>query len=138
MGRIWAAKHSLKHNSNKRLPAKQPFHMYRNLLKTLNCQRPVFSLVVSHHMHKRTHLWRFELNWSSRLRDNKERKKHHCHTKLCAFDQMLDFETSKSNSKVLKSNSWKSTSFSKTALLQKELFLTMFYTINLFLLLVTK
>ena len=34
--------------------------------------------------------------------------------------------------------SWKNTSFSKTMLLQRELFLTMFYTINSSPLLVTK
>ena len=41
---------------------------------TGNCQRPVFSLGVSQHMHKITNLWTFELNWSSNLRDNNERK----------------------------------------------------------------
>ena len=50
-----------------------------------NCQRPVFSLGVSQHMHKITNLWKFELDWSSELRDNYERKKLTCHTKLCAF-----------------------------------------------------
>ena len=50
-----------------------------------NCQRPVFSLGVSQHMHKMTNLWKFELNRSSKLRDNNERKKHPCDTKLCAF-----------------------------------------------------
>ena len=39
---------------------------------------------------------------------------------------------------VLKSNSWKITSFSKTMSLQREQFLTMFYTINLSPLLVIK
>ena len=34
--------------------------------------------------------------------------------------QMLDFETSNSNSEVSKSNSWKITSFSKTTSLQRE------------------
>ena len=47
-------------------------------LKTLdtigNCQRPVFSLSESQHMHKITNLRKFELNWSSKLRDNNERK----------------------------------------------------------------
>ena len=46
-----------------------------NDLKTLdtigNCQRPVFSLGVSQHMHEIT---KFELNWSSKFRDNNERK----------------------------------------------------------------
>ena len=52
--------------------------------------------------------------------------------------QMLDFETSKSKSEVSKSNLWKITSFSKTTLLQREPFLTMFYTINSSPLLVKK
>ena len=52
--------------------------------------------------------------------------------------QMLDFGTSKSNSEVSESNLWKITSFSKTMPLQREPFLTMFYTINLSPLLVTK
>ena len=41
-----------------------------------NCQRPVFSLGVSQNMHKITNLWKFQLswNWSSKLRDNNERK----------------------------------------------------------------
>ena len=47
-------------------------------------------------------------------------------------------ETSNSKSEVSKSNSWKITSFLKTKSLQRELFLTMFYTINLSPLLVTK
>ena len=51
---------------------------------------------------------------------------------------MLDFKTSNSKLEVSKSNSWKITLFSKTRLLQREPFLTMFYTINLFPLLVTK
>ena len=50
-----------------------------------NCQRPVFSLGVSQHMHKITSLLKFELNWSSKLRENDERKKHPCLTNLCAF-----------------------------------------------------
>ena len=43
---------------------------------------------------------------------------------------MLDFGNSKSNSEVLKSNSWKITVFSKNTLLQREPSRTMFYTIN--------
>ena len=39
-----------------------------------NCQRPVFSLSVSHYKHKITSLWKFGLNWSSKLRENVERK----------------------------------------------------------------
>ena len=52
--------------------------------------------------------------------------------------QMLDFETSNSKLEVLKSNSWKITSFSKTTSLQREPFLTMFYTINSSSLFITK
>ena len=52
--------------------------------------------------------------------------------------QMVDFETPNSKSEISKSNSWKTTTFSKTTSLQRELFLTMFYTINLSPLLVIK
>ena len=49
-----------------------------NTLKTLdsigNCQRPLFPLGISQLMHKITNLWKFELNWSSKLRDNNEIK----------------------------------------------------------------
>ena len=48
---------------------------YSKKLDTIgNCQRPVFSLCVSQHMHKVTNLRIFELNWSSNLRENNERK----------------------------------------------------------------
>ena len=56
--------------------------------------------------------------------------------------QMFDFGTSKFNSEVSKSNSnilvENNTSFSKTTLLQREPFLTMFYTIKTSPLLITK
>ena len=48
-----------------------------------NCQRPVFSLGVSQHMHKITNLWKFELNRSSELRDKIERKKDTLVTRSC-------------------------------------------------------
>ena len=48
------------------------------ILQTLdtigNCQRPVFSLAISQHMHKITNLCKFELNRLSKLRDNNEIK----------------------------------------------------------------
>ena len=51
-----------------------------------NCQRPVFSLGVSQHMHTITNLSKFELNyWSSKLRDNNERKKNTLATLSCAL-----------------------------------------------------
>ena len=49
-----------------------------------NRQRQVFSLGVSQHRHKILSLGKFELNWSSNLRENDERKKHTCWTNLCA------------------------------------------------------
>ena len=49
-----------------------------NILKTMdtigNCQRPVFTVGVPQHMHNITNLYKFELNRSSNLRDNNERK----------------------------------------------------------------
>ena len=77
-----------------------------------NCQRLVFSLGVSQHMHKITNLLKFELDWSSELWDNYERKKTPLSPEVVCF-QMLDFETSiKINSKLefSKPNSWKITS----------------------------
>ena len=47
-------------------------------LKTLdtfsNCQRPVFSLGVSQHVHIITNLWKLGLNWSLTMQENNERK----------------------------------------------------------------
>ena len=54
-----------------------------------NCQRSVFSLGVSQHMHKITNLWKFELDRSSEWQDNYERKKRPCHTRLCAFRWLI-------------------------------------------------
>ena len=50
-------------------------YMYLKTVDTFgNCQRPVFSIGVSQHMHKITDLWKFELIWSLKLQDNNERK----------------------------------------------------------------
>ena len=50
-------------------------HMFLKTVDTIgNCQRPVFSFGVSQHVHKITNLWKFELNWWSKLRDNNEIK----------------------------------------------------------------
>ena len=87
-------------------------------------------------MHKITNLWKFELYWSSKLRDYNEQKKNTLSHEVVCF-QMITSETSNSKSEVSKSNSWKMTSFSKTIILQRKLFLTMFYTINSSPLLVT-
>ena len=58
-----------------------------NILDTIgNCQRTVVSLGVTQHVHKIINLWKYELNWWSKLQANydNKRKKHPCHTKLCA------------------------------------------------------
>ena len=54
-----------------------------------NCQRLAVTVGVSQHMRKITNLWKFELNRSSKLRDNNERRKHPCHMKLCAFKWLI-------------------------------------------------
>ena len=115
----------------------EPLWYPKELSKTVdtigNCQRLVFTVGVSQHMHKITNLWKFKLNRSTKLRDNNERK----NTLIAPWSpevacfQMLDFETSNSKSEVSKSNPWKIISFSKTTSLQRELFPTMFYTIDL-------
>ena len=43
-----------------------------------NCQRPVLSFGVSKHMHKIISLWNLRLNWSLKLQENDEWKKHPC------------------------------------------------------------
>ena len=54
-----------------------------------NCQRLAFTVGVSQHMHKITNLYKYQINRSSHLEDNNERKKHPCHTKLCAFRWLI-------------------------------------------------
>ena len=39
-----------------------------------NCQRLAFTVGVSQHMHKITNLWKFKLNWLSKLQEINERK----------------------------------------------------------------
>ena len=61
-------------------------NVYTKTLDTIgNCQIPVFSLTVSQQMLEISNLRKFELIWSSKFWDNNERKKHPCHTKLCAL-----------------------------------------------------
>ena len=59
-------------------------------------------------------------------------------TRSCVLSDAWLVDTSKCYSEVSKSNSRKITSFSKTTLLQREPFFTMFYTMNCSPLLVTK
>ena len=49
-----------------------------------NCQRLVFTVCVPQHMHNITNLWKFELNGSSKLRDNNE-KKNTLVTRICVL-----------------------------------------------------
>ena len=106
-----------------------------------NCQRPVFSHgvhVSKHNMHKITNLLKFELNWLSKLRENNERKKHLCCTNCVLSDAQIWDLSWCEGSNSIQMLKWENTSFSKTKLLQRELFLTMIYTINSSPLLVTK
>ena len=109
-------------------------------LKTLdtigNCLRPVFSLAVSQHMHKITNMGNLS-SIGHRSCEIIMKEKTPLSYEVVCF-QILDFETSSSKSEVSKSNSRKITSFSKTKLLQREPFLTMFYTTNSSPLLITK
>ena len=41
-----------------------------------NCQKLAFTVGISQHMQKITNLWNFELNRSTKLRDNNERRKN--------------------------------------------------------------
>ena len=99
-------------------------------------QETYSTLSVSQHMHKISNLKNFcsigHLSCEIIMKE-----KTPLSPEVVCFP-MLDFETSNSKSEVSKSNSWKITSFSKTTSLQKEPFLTMFYSINLSPLLVTK
>ena len=65
----------------------------RFYLKTLdtfgNCQRLVFTVCVSQHMPKITNMWKFELNRSSKLRDNNERKKTPFSHKVVCFQILI-------------------------------------------------
>ena len=73
-----------------------------------------------------TNLWKFELNRSSKLRDNNKRKKHPCQTKLCAFRCLIlrpKILNLRSRNQIL----GKLLLSSKTTWLRRELFLTMFY-----------
>ena len=63
-----------KFNSKKKEKHNFPRIRLKALYTFGNCQRPVFSIGVSHHKHTITSLWKFGLNRSSKLRENDERK----------------------------------------------------------------
>ena len=102
--------------------------LYLKALYTFgNCQRPVFSLCVSHHKHKITSLWKLE---SICYRSCKKMIKE----KTPLLYEFVCFQLGKK--RLL---SWREiTSFSKTTSLQRESFPTMLYTINSSPMLVTK
>ena len=87
----WNISHPDKGSKAPRLKYKSDHCWVTTNLKTLdtiaNCQRLALTVGVSQHMHKITKLWKFEINRSSKLRNNSGRwkKKHPCHTKLCTF-----------------------------------------------------
>ena len=81
------------------------------------------------HMHKTTNLRNFLLNWSSNLQENNKRK-----NTIVALYYFVCFQMP-NNYKRLQAWSLllfecEITSFSQTTLVQREPFLTMFYTIN--------
>ena len=80
-----------------------------------NCQWPVFPLGVSHRKHKITSLWKFELNRSSKLRENDERKN------ILGGQSCVLSHRNKRNKRLLARSlllfKWEITSFSKTTLL---------------------
>ena len=90
-------------------------------LDTFTCQRPVFSLGVSQHMHTMTNLWNFFCSIGHRSC----KKEHPHYITLC--DLRCIIKGFSWNFLLLE---WEITSLSKTTLLQKERVLTMLYTIN--------
>ena len=115
----------------------------RKDLKTLdtfgNCHRPVFLLGVSQHMHKTKHLWKFELKWASKLWDNNGRNTLVTWSCVLWDTWFWDLKIKYWGLKIkFKYFSGKLLRSQKTTLLQREPFLTMFYTINSSPLLVTK
>ena len=93
-------------------------HQNKTLDTFGNCQRPIFSLSVSQQMHEPVKIW-------AQLVERKTPR----HTKLCAFICLISRPQNLIlTTEVSKSNLWKITSFSKTTLLQREPFLTMFLT----------
>ena len=93
------------------------------MLDFKTCQRPVFSLGVSQHMHKITNLWTI---WGQ-LVFEVAREKHQCCI-LCAFRCIINLGCSW----IFTIFEWEIASFSKTLLLQREPVLSLFYTINSF------
>ena len=96
-----------------------------------NFQRPVSSLGVSHYKHKITNLWKFELNWSSELRENDERKN-------TLVGQICVLSERNKRLEVFCYLSEKLPLLKKSMLLHREPFLTIFYTINSSPMLITK
>ena len=81
------------------------YEIKNSLSKIHHLQGCMSNVGLSQHMQKIPSLSEFELNWSLRLREKYERKKHPGHTieKEVVCFQLLDFRTSKSISEVKKS-----------------------------------
>ena len=95
-----------------RVSTMQSLKSYVKTLDTIgNCQRSVFSLGVSQHMHTITTLWELELKRFSKWRDENGRKNTFV-TPSCVLSDAW-FRDLKFKSVVSKSNSWKVTYSSK-------------------------
>ena len=88
------------------------FHNCMALNTIGNCQRPVFSLDVSQHMHTKQNCENLS-SFGHRSCDIIMKEKTPLSNEVVCF-QILDFETSNSKSEVSKSNSWKIAFFLKT------------------------
>ena len=99
------------------------FEMFKGTGHTWLLSKTSFLIGVSQNMLNITNLWKFEVNLSWSLQDNNQRK-----NTLVAkvVGSRCSAEVSNSMQIFLR----EITSFSKTTLLQRDPFLTMFYTIN--------
>ena len=90
----------------------------------MNCQKSVFSL--SKHMHtKHNNLWKLWLNGHRYCKGITKKKKYHCCTKCVWFKMPINKRLQVWSLLIFE---WEISYFSKNTLLQRELFLTMFYT----------
>ena len=93
-----------------------------------NRQRPVSSLGVSQHMHQITKLWKFKLSWSLKMQVNSEEEKKTL-LRRCVWFQMTERGFRPGVLIQIQIFLWKCNPFSKTTLLQRTWFTTMFYSI---------
>ena len=122
-----------KHKTEMRFETSE-WNLYKQLsfTKRIDCVYKLFHFAQKEKIHIITNLWKLELNWSSKLRAM-WKKKH----PWCIF-VFFHLPNNKRLQLSLLLFEWEITSFSTTTLLQREPFLTMFYTTNLSPLLVIK